>query len=373
MTYGSLFTGGGLACWGARAAGLELAWGVELEGKIAEVANANLGGHVLTANVLNVDPRRLEPVDALHASLPCPNFSVAKTNGAETALDIALAQKVAEFIGVLQPRVFTLENVPAYRHSKSWALIEQALYAHGYWLHVAVLNAADFAVPTTRRRLIVRAVRGGYVPQLPPKLPWVGWYEAIEDLIPELPESQFAPWQLSRLPKALSTMLVSSGGSHFNSGEKQVAHFGPDQPAMTVLTGTGSRAKALLVGQGGYRGEIATAQQDEPALTVTANSNQRDVRAYLVDGANTHGVTRAPTTRSESEPSFTVLTSSEGRVNHRGLLEGGRVVRITPQALARFQGISDDYALPDDRTLACRIIGNACCPPVFEALYRGLA
>lgn len=64
MTYGSLFTGGGLACWGARAAGLELAWGVELEAKTAEVANANLGGHVLTANVLDINPRRLEPVDA---------------------------------------------------------------------------------------------------------------------------------------------------------------------------------------------------------------------------------------------------------------------------------------------------------------------
>ena len=368
-TFASLFTGGGGSDLGAVGAGLTPIWGIELDPRIAEVARFNLKHDVQVADILSVDPKTLERPDFLTASPPCPSFSAAKTNGVETALDIALAQKVAEFISVLQPRIFTLENVPAYRHSKSWALIEQALYKHGYWLHVAVINAADMGVPTTRRRLIVRAVRGGYVPQLPPKLPWVGWYEAIEDLIPDLPESQFAAWQLSRLPKALSTMLVSSGGSHFNSGEKQVAHFGPDQPAMTVLTGTGSRAKALLVGQGGYKGGIATAEQDQPALTVTANRNQRDVRAFLVDGKlNNYG--QSMTVPDGHDPSFTVTTSHNSR-DLKGCSDG-RVVKMTPRALARFQGISDDYALPDDRTLACRIIGNACCPPVFEALYGGL-
>lgn len=292
-------------------------------------------------------------------------------------MDIALARKVAEFVSVLQPRVFTLENVPAYRHSKSWALIEQALYGHGYWLHVAVLNAADFGVPTTRRRFIVQAVRGGYVPQLPPKVPWVGWYEAIDDLIPDLPESQFAKWQLARLPKALSTMLVSSGGSHFNSGEKQVASFGPDEPAMTVLTGTGSRAKAFPV-DGKNTGQVwgrGYRKDDEPVYTVTTDHKEsRQFSAYLISEQyrqSNASETREPQVFTPPEPSPTVLSTHKGKL--RGLLESGRIVKMTPRALARFQGISDDYQLPDDRTLACRIIGNACCPPVFEALYRGLA
>lgn len=374
MTFASLFTGGGLADIGARAAGLELAWGLELQPLITEVANRNLGGHVVTGDILQTNPRRFEPVDVLHASPPCPNFSPAKTNGAETALDIALAEKIAEFVRVLAPRVFVLENVPAYLHSRSWALIQAALYKLGYWLHIAVLNAADYGVPQTRRRLVVRAVRDGFVPSLPVKTPWRGWFDAIADLVPGLPESEFALWQLERLPAALGTMLVSSGGSHFKGGVKQVARFSPDEPAMTVVTGTGGRARAFIVHATSKR-TMSVRDASSPVFTCMAGSGHalNMPRAYLVDGAQTRSKeTREPTTREGSRPAFT-MTANGTCSTHRALFEGGRVVKMNPRALARFQGIPDSYELPDNKSLACRIVGNACCPPLFEQLYRGLA
>lgn len=369
-TFADIFTGGGGAALGARAAGLELAWGIEHDHEISEVCAHNLKHHIITADVLNVDPRRMEPVDFLHASPPCPSFSKAKTNGVETALDISLAEKVAEFVTVLLPSVFTLENVPAYCHSKSWAIIQAALYQHGYWLHIAVLNAADVGVPQSRKRLIVRAVRGGYVPQLPAAVPWVGWYEAIEDLIPDLPESQFAPWQLARLPEELTTaligqggyrskvtrseqsepaltvtsnrnqnnlraFLVSSGGSHFDSGVKQVAHFRADQPAMTVLTGTAGRS-----------------------------------RAFVVDGKLNQNSSKI-TTRNGENRIFTVTTSHNTR-DIKASLEQGRVVRMTPRALARFQSFPDSYLLPDKNTLSTKIIGNAFPPKLARTVFSGL-
>jgi DNA-cytosine methyltransferase len=420
-TFASICTGGGGADWGARAAGRELAWGIELDPRIAEVANHNLGPHVVTGDILDMDPRRFEPVDALHASPPCPNFSAAKVRGLETALDIALARKVAEFVAVLQPRVFTLENVPMYRKSKSWALIQRALYKHGYWLHMDILNAADFGVPQTRRRLVVRAVKGGFVPYLPTKTPWCGWYDAIADLIPDLPESQFAKWQLERLPEAIATMLVSGGGHYLNLSDKRVATFAPDQPAMTVLTGTAGRARAFIesadepgtflhmTGATSSHPETrgtGVLEPDAPANTVTPNSakarafivhatDQRTMpvrdaaepmftclagkgralnmpRAYLVDGANASHATGEPTVRRLSQPAFTI-TAGGNRVNHRALLNGGRIVKMTPRALARFQSFPDSYELPDKSALAFRIVGNACPPKLFEQLYRGLA
>jgi site-specific DNA-cytosine methylase len=42
----------------------------------------------------------------------------------------------------------------------------------------------------------------------------------------------------------------------------------------------------------------------------------------------------------------------------RAWLEHGRVVQMTPRALARFQSAPDTYQLPQSNKLACRVIGN---------------
>jgi site-specific DNA-cytosine methylase len=52
----------------------------------------------------------------------------------------------------------------------------------------------------------------------------------------------------------------------------------------------------------------------------------------------------------------------------RAWLSQGKVVKMTPRALARFQTIPDDYELPDSPGLACKGIGNAV-PPL---LYRNV-
>ncbi|MBD2249383.1 DNA cytosine methyltransferase [Nostoc sp. FACHB-888] len=61
--------------------------------------------------------------DYLHASPVCANFSQAHTakagKGIETADDLTAAITIAEAIRQLQPRVFTLENVPRYQNSQS--------------------------------------------------------------------------------------------------------------------------------------------------------------------------------------------------------------------------------------------------------------
>lgn len=109
MTYATLFSGGEGAGLGISAAGLRHAWGLELDDDVAAVARLN-GFDVQTGDVVTADPAAFEPVDALHASPPCINASVAKTGGVETPLDIAMAEAVARFIEHLQPQIFTLDS-----------------------------------------------------------------------------------------------------------------------------------------------------------------------------------------------------------------------------------------------------------------------
>ncbi len=42
----------------------------------------------------------------------------------------------------------------------------------------------------------------------------------------------------------------------------------------------------------------------------------------------------------------------------RAWLSRGRVVSMTPRALARFQSLPDSYVLPEKKSLACKGIGN---------------
>ena len=74
--------------------------------------------------------------DYLHASPVCANVSLAHTakagKGIETADDLTAALALAEAIRQLQPRVFTLENVPRYQNSQSFSIILSALEQEGY-------------------------------------------------------------------------------------------------------------------------------------------------------------------------------------------------------------------------------------------------
>ncbi len=318
--------------------------------------------------------------------------------------DIDLAQAVCRFIEALRPAVFTLENVWAYRQSRSWALIEDTLFRLGYLPDVQHLNAADFGVPQTRKRMIVRAVRGGFAPALPAPVPWVGWYAAIEDLIPTLSESHFAPWQLERLPEELASFLVA--GSKAPNGV-QIVKRNPDEPASTVVA-SGDRLITrafLMTGQGsGEESRGGLRDSVEPALTVTASSRKGLVSAFLVHPTDqrtmpvvdreepsftvvgNHGNGNMPRVylvdgklsnsgkdlqiRQREDPSTTVVSSQSAMKDARAWLSKGRVVKMTPRALARFQSFPDSYQLPEKAWLACKGIGNAVPPLPMQRIYE---
>ncbi|MEH1991354.1 DNA cytosine methyltransferase [Nostoc sp.] len=63
----------------------------------------------------------------------------------------------------MQPRVFTLENVPRYQNSQSFTIILDALEQEGYSVNYSVVKMADFRLPQARRRLVLIANKGLHV------------------------------------------------------------------------------------------------------------------------------------------------------------------------------------------------------------------
>jgi len=381
-TTASLFTGGGLFDMGAIAAGYAPIWGIEWDDKIAAVARSN-GLNVSTADVTKVDFSLLERPDHLHASPPCPNFSIAKANAKETEFDKAMAEAVCRAVETLKPDTFTLENVVGYRNSESFKRITATLTALGYFWDATNLNAADFGVPQTHRRLFIRASRIGLLRLYPAAKPWVGWYSAIEDLIDTLPETEFAPWQIARLPEEYKTFLIGQGTysspratnepadtitSNNNqtgikafilagAGNTNLAEAEPgrgvryeEEPAHTVAAGNGGRIpKAfILAGGGGINGGAKAGYENEPMPTVRANVEVGSNKAFVVSGGSTG---KNILVADGNEPIFTIKANAGAREPVRASI--GRVVKMTIQALGRFQTVPDTY-----KGLTTKINGN---------------
>lgn len=359
-TFRTLFSGGELFGCGAMAAGWRHVDGFEIDSAITNVARLN-GFTVHAADVRTVDWAALPPVDHLHASPSCKSASTANDNAGETIEDIECAEATARAIAVHRGRTFSLENVWAYRNFESFLIILLALRRAGFSYDYEHVNSADYGVPQTRKRLILRAVRGADVPPLNAThrrggdlyhAPWGGWYGVIEDLLPMLPETKPAPWQEARLPQHLHTALFHSGISRDHHGNEYTQQSRPpDEPAYTVSTMPAGWYKAFLLASN-CDGELAWPRgESEPAHTVTTAAAGR-VRAWLVGDQSRSGG-EGVQLRSADAPAFTVRAGHEGRGGQpRGPI-AGRWVRMTIAALGRFQTVPPWY-----RGLTSEINGN---------------
>ncbi|MCC5661901.1 DNA cytosine methyltransferase [Nostoc sp. XA010] len=110
---------------------------------------------------------------------------------------------IAEAIRQLQPRVFTLENVPRYQNSQSFSIILSALEQERYSVDYTVVNMADLRLLQARRRLVLIASRGCHV-AIPSGTTPCGWYDPIAHLIPTMTDSELLPKQRQALEKFLA-------------------------------------------------------------------------------------------------------------------------------------------------------------------------
>jgi DNA-cytosine methyltransferase len=352
-TVGTYFSGGGIGLAELKGK-VDFAFAVEYDPAICEVYGANISDRIITARVQDVDVTKLERVDLFQVSPVCKEFSAAKTGGKESTEELGQAAAICRYLGYHKPPYFLLENVRGYIKSKSFQMIVVRLTRLGYTCRFSVENSADYGVPQTRERLILRAALDRPLPSLPDYAGrWVGWYEAIEDLIPGLPESKFGDWQLARLPlnKTFQSLLVGNESNRDDNDPVLNTRIG-HEPAITIKADSRSRVKAIIVGgqnMGSERGK-GYREEIEPTFTIPSSGNGVP-RAFIV------GQDSKCTTREREERLFT-LTAEPNREYIRAWLSQGRVVQMTPRALARFQSIPDWYKLPDKNGLACTVIGN---------------
>ena len=385
-TFGSYLSGMGMIDAGALEAGFAPVFGVEFDPGNAKISMAIADMHernipskfLFRMDVCKIDPAWLYRVTWFHASPVCKQFSTANVNAGELETDIAVAEAVSRYIAYHKPPIVTIENVYAYRNSESWHIIEKTLAQYGYSYAYWHVNMVSYGVPQTRRRMIVIARLDGKKPMLPPKtheknpvpgifgtMPrWVSWYEAIEDLIPTLPDSEFADWQLKRLPNELKTMICKGGDNYSfimdGANASNDAKPRGNEPSQTVTGSVHKTAyRAFIVdGQANSKGKSVTVRRsDAPAFTSCSSDHKKIGRAFIANDGDSKN-----TIIEDNRPMGTV-TAQVSRLSSRAAVHG-RVVKMTPRALARFQSLPDWYKLSGHTKTDCIAIGNGV-PSLF--------
>lgn len=172
-----LFAGAGGFSLAAQHAGLEVVAAIEHNAYACATYRSNLvkGNQQTTlyeSDILELTPNEVleahftedKPCDIVLGGPPCQGFSTHRIN--DSGVDDprnALVLRYFEYVDVLRPKVFLMENVPGIlwpRHEKFLKTFYKLGRKAGYKIRKAVtLDARDFGVPQRRKRVFILGVR----------------------------------------------------------------------------------------------------------------------------------------------------------------------------------------------------------------------
>jgi DNA (cytosine-5)-methyltransferase 1 len=162
-----LFCGAGGMSLGLQRAGLNVVCGVDNDGIAAQTYRRNLSKPVLECDIRALTAAHLAPHVPAGTRLvfavcaPCQPFSKVR-RAKRSRRDGNLLLAVGELIRELRPDGIIVENVPQISRRRKRILaafcrmLDDAEYSYAY----ANLDAKDFGVPQTRRRMVLLAVQG---------------------------------------------------------------------------------------------------------------------------------------------------------------------------------------------------------------------
>lgn len=167
-----LFAGVGGFRLGLETAGHEVIWSNQWEPSIqaqhaSDCYAAQFGAenHV-NKDIAEVDETNIPDHDLLVGGFPCQDYSVAQTGaqGIEGEKGV-LWWEIERITREKRPRYLLLENVnrllrsPTDQRGRDFAILLHCLHDIGYNVEWRVVNAADYAYPTKRRRVFIFAAR----------------------------------------------------------------------------------------------------------------------------------------------------------------------------------------------------------------------
>jgi DNA (cytosine-5)-methyltransferase 1 len=234
----SLFTGAGGLDIGFERAGVDVTACVDIDPESCKTLRHNRPHwKVFEGDIRDFVPR--ERADLVIGGPPCQGFSTAGKGDPNDPRNF-LWQEYLRVVSSAQPSAVLLENVSGMKSRKNSHHLHgvlEALQALGYRCTSGILNAADFGVPQTRRRLFILGLLVGS-PTLP--APTVNTPQTVRQAIGDL-ELRVLP-ELNHVPNRHAEH-VAQRWSRLTYGEidpqYRRARLDPDRPATTIRAGGG--------------------------------------------------------------------------------------------------------------------------------------
>ncbi|WP_316206851.1 MULTISPECIES: DNA cytosine methyltransferase [unclassified Bradyrhizobium] len=309
-----LFCGGGGSGWGARNAGAEIVCAVDAWSVAAETYRANFPGTRVINAALDENScasilGKVGDIDLILASPECTNHTCAKGSRPRDEGSRKTANYVVNFARSLSPRWIVLENVIQMRNWNGYEPLIHELSKLGYNILPTVLDAADFGVAQTRRRLFLLCDRDAPPVAVSPLDGRRRRMRTARDVV-----QIDGPWESRPLyseRRAPDTLARA---------ERAIGELGKGEPFLIVYYGSD--------GSGGWQ------PLDRPMRTLTT-------------------------------------LDRFGLVTWKGRTPMLRMLQV-PE-LKRAMGFQGSYSLPHgSRRDRIKMLGNGVCPPVMEAVVKSL-
>ena len=167
ITFVDLFCGGGLGARGAVAAGAKPLLAVDAWSTATDTYKINFpSAEVKCALIEEIDPwdfaGKYHP-DVLLTSPECTSHSIARgaKPGCEQSKETAIG--IIPWIEEMEPRWLIVENVNRMKKWNRHNELIDTIESYGYTVNDLSLNAADFGVPQSRKRMFLVCDRGGSI------------------------------------------------------------------------------------------------------------------------------------------------------------------------------------------------------------------
>lgn len=311
-----LFCGAGGSSYGAQSAGAEIVagfdnWKPAIKTYIFNFPRAK----AIEADIRQLSPQQIKAqigdIDLILASPECTNHSNAKGTVERSEESRETAFEVVRFAKTFKPKWIVIENVVDMQSWDRHAELLDKLRKLGYFVREVTLNAKDFGVPQSRKRLFILCSLSGE-PDEPVSSQQSE--KPVRDII-----DTTGKYKLSLLRKE------GRAENTIKAAERAIATLGNDTPFLLVYYGSARK------GNGGWQG------MDEPLRTITT----LDRFAYVTPGPDGH--------------LMRMLQPEELK----------RAMGFGPD----FKLSVVDGLVRRDRI---KLMGNGVCPPVMEAIVKSL-